>query len=219
MTRRPRPAWTLGVVLVALALSACSGASTTAGDGARSTTPSRTPSGSTSPTSARPTPPAGWTPAQQGRLAFALPPGFTARPAGVGMPGAAGQWTKTDAPELKIPPAVAVFVETGSVGPLEVRTKLVTQARTAELGSQPVGPATDLAVPGSTGAKVVEWRWDYDVVSDQPPVPSRQVEVVVQTDGAEQYGLLIGAPAQYLTDDVVSAFTSSLAIVPEGSAA
>jgi hypothetical protein len=216
MSRRPHPLWALGALLAAVALTACSGSSGGTATSAGATTPA-TSSPSAAP--ARPTPPPGWTPAQQGRLAFALPPGFTARPGGAGMPGAAAQWTKTDAPELKIPPAVAVFVETGSVGPLEVRTQLVTQARTAELGAEPVGPAGDVRVPGSTGAKVVQWRWDYDFLRDQPPVPSRQVEVVVQTDGPEQYGLLLGGPVDFLTDEVLSAFTGSLAVLPEGSAA
>ncbi|WP_157371589.1 hypothetical protein [Angustibacter sp. Root456] len=223
MTRRSHVGWALGALVVAVALSACSGSSARTSAGGDATSPSSAsspPSATASSSStARPTLPAGWTAVQQGRLAFALPPGFTARPEGAGMPGAAAQWTKTDAPELKIPPAVAVFVETGNVGPLEVRTKLVTQARTAELGAEPVGPATDVTVPGSTGAKAVEWRWDYDFLNDQPPVPSRQIEVVVQTGGPEQYGLLIGAPAEYLTDDVVAAFTASLAVLPEGSAA
>lgn len=135
------------------------------------------------------------------------------------MPGAAAQWTKIDDPKLKIPPAVAVFVETENVGPLQVRTQLVTQARTAELGAQPTGPASDLQVPGSLGAQAVEWKWDYDFLRDQPPVPSRQVEVVVQTEGPEQYGLLIGGPVEFLTDDVLQDFESSIAVVAEGSAA
>lgn len=206
--------------VAAVALTACS--SDDAGSAAQPSGATGSPTASaTTPTTAasRPPTPPGWTAAQQGRLAFALPPGFAPRPEGAGMPGAAAQWTKTDDPKLKIPPAVAVFVETGNVGPLKVRTDLVTQARTAELGAQPTGPATDLQVPGSLGAQAVEWKWDYDFLRDQPPVPSRQVEVIVQTQGPEQYGLLIGGPVEFLTDDVLQAFESSIAVVPEGSPA
>ena len=198
-----------------LAAAGCSGDSTDAGS---------TPSSSTSPSSAAtpvasPTVPAGWTGAQQGSLAFALPPGFTKRPEGSGMPGAAAQWTNTSDAKLAIPPAVAVFVETGAVGPLEVRTDLVGKARSAELGAQPVGPAATVDVPGSTGAKSLEWVWDYAPVQGQPAVPSRQVEVVVQTAGDEQYGLLIGGPASYLTDEIVDSFLSSIAVVTPGAGA
>ena len=200
-----------------LAVAACSSGGGSS-SGASSPSPS-TPSASATTPVATPSVPAGWTAAQQGRLAFALPPGFTQRPEGSGMPGAAAQWTKTDDTSLKIPPAVAVFVETDHVGPLQVRTQLITQARTAELGADPVGPATDLQVPGSIGAKAVEWTWDYDFVRGQPPVPSRQVEVIVQTAGPEQYGLLLGGPVEFLTDDVLRDFEASIAVVAEGSAA
>ncbi len=208
-------------VLVGAALVAVTGCSSGADGAAAGSSSGPSSTASVSPTTAvaRPMPPAGWSPAQQGRLAFALPPGFTQRPEGAGMPGATAQWTKTDDPQLKIPPAVAVFVETGNVGPLEVRTQLVTQARTAELGAEPAAPASDLQVPGSTGAKAVEWRWDYDFVRDQPPVPSRQVEIVVQTTGPEQYGLLLGGPVEFLTDDVLRDFEASIAVVAEGSPA
>lgn len=217
----------LGVLLAvaALALAACSPG---AGSGSASdqrpggtTSAPATPATPTTPTPtvSRPPRPEGWTSAQHGRLAFALPPGFTQRPDGAGMPGAAAQWTKADDPRLKIPPAVAVFVETENVGPLPVRTELVTRARTAELGAEPTGPARDVRVPGSLGAQAVEWKWDYDFVRGQPPVPSRQVEILVQTQGPEQYGLLIGGPVEFLTDDVLQAFEASIAVVAEGSAA
>jgi len=48
-------------------------------------------------------------------------------------------------------------------------------------------------------------------------VPSRQVEVVVQGPGPAQYGLLLGGPATYFTDELMTAFTSSLALLPAGS--
>lgn len=224
MRRVAQVAFAVVAAVAAVALTACSSDGTGSAAQPSGATGSPTTPSTASPTTptdagSRPPTPPGWTAAQQGRLAFALPPGFTPRPEGAGMPGAAAQWTKADDPTLKIPPAVAVFVETGNVGPLTVRTELVTQARTAELGAQPTGPASDLQVPGSLGAQAVEWKWDYDFLRDQPPVPSRQVEVIVQTQGPEQYGLLIGGPVEFLTDDVLRAFESSIAVVPEGSPA
>lgn len=209
-TRVPGSRIAAGVALLAVALlAACSP------DGSRGSAPPAPaiPSGPTSGSTSGSTVPAGWTAARQGDLVFALPPGSTERPAGAGMPGAASQWTKTDDPALQIPPAVAVFVETGRVGPLAVRTELIARARTAELGAEPVGPARPVRAPGSIGANSLEWVWDYAFLTDRPSVPSRQVEIVVQTSGQTQYGLLIGGPASYLTDELVNSFTDSVAIV------
>lgn len=204
-----------GVLVLSLAVAGCSGG-TDAGSGG-------TPSPSSTPTSTTPatvpTPPPGWTAAREGDLVFALPPGFVPRPEGTGIAGATHQWTKTDDPELPIPPAVAVFVETGSVGPLGVRTELLSGVRSADLGAEPFGPPQPVQVPGSVGANLLEWRWDYDVLADHDPVASRQVEVLVQTEGDRQYGLMLGAPSAFLTDDVVSAFTASIAVVPVDGAA
>lgn len=217
--RCPRIVLAVGALALALAAAGCSGAGKAAtGDGPSPT--SRPATTTPAPTATGvPTPPPGWTSAREKDLVFALPPGFTALPQGTGMPGAAHQWAKTDEAELAIPPAVAVFVETGSVGPLAFRTDALSKVRSIDLGAQPFGPARAVQVPGSVGANALEWRWDYDVRKDGNAVPSRQVEVLVQTAGDTQYGLLLGAPSAFLTDDVVSAFTSSIAVVPVDGAA
>jgi hypothetical protein len=210
MIRMPRTLL-LGCALVGLA--ACSDGSTPADRGAP--TPAPTASQSPSPGQS-PTVPDGWAPARQGALVFALPDGFTKRPPGGGMPGAAAQWTKTDSTALAVPPAVAVFAETGRVGPLGVRAELLADSRKVQLGVGPTGPARQVRVPGALGATVLEWVWDYDVLADKPPVPSRQVEVLVQTSGPEQYGLLLGGPSKYLTDQVVADFLAAVAVQPGG---
>ncbi len=204
---------------LALVPAACSGGSEATGERTPTPAPTVSPSGSGSPTGVTPTVPDGWAPARQDALTFALPAGFTKRPSGTGMPGAAAQWTKTDSTRLAVPPAAAVFVETGRVGPLGVRTELLKDTRTAQLGAEPKGPARAVRVPGALGATVLEWAWDYAFVADEPPVPSRQVEVVVQTSGAEQYGVLLGGPAAYLTDQVVADFLASVAVKPAGGPA
>jgi hypothetical protein len=107
-----------------------------------------------------------------------------------------------------------VFVETGPVVPLAVRIRLVAAARSAELGTQPGAPAADVAVPGSTGAAALEWRWPYSLAPGRAPVPSRQVELLVQTSDREQYGLLLGGPADVVTDELVRTLETTLAVVP-----
>ncbi|WP_460445186.1 hypothetical protein [Angustibacter aerolatus] len=185
-----------------------------------SATPSATPSATATPSSSVSTPPvpAGWTPVRQDDLVLALPPGFAPVAAGGGMPGAAAQWTRPDA-KLPVPPAIAVFSETGRVGPLDVRADLLRTTRSAQLGAQPVGAPTSVTVPGAAGALRLEWVWDYAVVAGKPAVPSRQVELVVQTAGERQYGLLVGAPETYLTDEVLQQVLATVAVVPSGSAA
>jgi hypothetical protein len=206
----------MGRVLPVVALAgvvACGAPATGPDPAGPASSRTSTAAGTPTPTGT-PTAPKGWTVTRQGDLTFALPPGFTQVAGGAGMPGAAAQWTKAGATGLAVPPAVAVFVETGRVGPLGVRTELVRRARTAELGADPFGPARPTVVPGSLGATTLEWVWDYDVVAGRRPVPSRQIEVLVQAAGPRQYGLLIGAPATYLTDDLVDAFTASIAVLP-----
>lgn len=211
-----RQAVLAGVLVLSLGVAGCSGGGNEA---ASSGAPSPSPTASSTTPVSAPTPPPGWTAAREGDLVFALPPGFSPRPEGSGIAGATHQWTKTDDPDLPLPPAVAVFVETGSVGPLGVRTELLTSVRSADLGAQPFGPPQPVQVPGSVGANRLEWRWDYDVLADHDPVASRQVEVLVQTAGDRQYGLMVGAPSSFLTDDVVNAFVSSIAVVPVDGAA
>jgi hypothetical protein len=213
MIRATRTVALLGCV--AIGAAACSGGSDGRTPGpaptaSRSGTPGRSPASA-------PTVPDGWAPVRQGALTFAIPAGFTKRPPGTGMPGATTQWTKADDSGLAIPPAVAVFVETGQLGPLGVRTELLRDSRKATLGVDPTGPARQVQVPGASGAAVLEWVWDYDFLADKPPVPSRQVEVLVQTPGPEQYGLLLGGPSKYLTDDVVTDFLASVALQPDRS--
>ncbi|GMA88167.1 hypothetical protein GCM10025868_34170 [Angustibacter aerolatus] len=42
---------------------------------------------------------------------------------------------------------------------------------------------------------------------------------MVQTAGERQYGLLVGAPETYLTDEVLQQVLATVAVVPSGSAA
>ncbi len=156
--------------------------------------------------------PAGWTSQRQGALSFALPPGFVAVAPGAGVREATAQWTKTGDRALAAPPAVVLYVEDGALGPLAARAALVTRSRSAELGVQPSRPLHAVPVPGSEGARAAEWTWDQSLGTSGKPVPSRQVEVVVQTSGRQQYGLTLGGPAAYLSDQVVEDFLGSISV-------
>ncbi|GAB3591158.1 hypothetical protein GCM10027446_08150 [Angustibacter peucedani] len=161
---------------------------------------------------ALPTAPEGWTTQQQGALSFALPPGFEPVPSGAGLTVAAAQWTKTDDRKLAVAPAAVVYLENGAVGPLAVRGALVTRSRSAELGVQPSRPLRTVPVPGSAGAAAVEWTFGQRLRAVKKPLASRQLEVVVQLDGREQYGLSLGGPAAFLTDQVVQDFLASITV-------
>ncbi len=161
--------------------------------------------------------PDGWTQQRQGDLSFALPPGFAPVPAGAGLVAAAAQWTKSPDRGLVVAPAVVVYVENGTVGPLAARATLVTRSRSAEFGVQPSRPLHAVPVPGSSGAAAAEWAWDQPLGATKKPVASRQVEVVVQVDGRQQYGLSLGGPAAYVTDQVVADFLASVAVSGDAS--
>lgn len=156
--------------------------------------------------------PAGWTSQRQGVLSFALPPGYVAVAPGAGVAAATAQWTKAGDRALAVPPAVVLYVEDGAVGPLAARAALVTRSRSAELGAQPWRPLRSVPVPGSAGALAVQWSWDQPMGASAKPVPSRQVEVVVQVPGRQQYGLSIGGPAAYLSDQIVEDFLGSISV-------
>ncbi len=209
----------MGAVLLAAAvLSAC--ATGSAGGGAQASASGAGPSGagasSTPPASGSVTAaplPAGWTRGEAEGLSFGVPPGLTLTTSG-GIPEAQVTYRGAATPGGPTPPALAAFVEHGNVGPLEVRTQLVTKVRTAQLGAPPDGPARTVTVPGSVGATVTEWHWDYSVTAGADPVPSRQLEVVVQTSGSVQYGLLLGGPTPQLPDALVQTFLASLQVSP-----
>lgn len=156
--------------------------------------------------------PAGWAGQQQGLLSFALPPGFVAVAPGTGIGTATAQWTKPAKRAVAPPPAVVLYVESGAVGPLAARAALVTRSRSAELGVQPSRPVRPVPVPGSVGAASAEWTWNQPLRSTAKPVASRQVEVLVQTRGAQQFGLSLGGPASYLTDQIVDDFLRSISV-------
>jgi hypothetical protein len=137
-------------------------------------------------------------------------------PDGTGIPGASVSFVGRRGEGASIPAAIGAFVERGAVGPLDLRTELVTRVRNDQLRAEPVGPARTLDVPGAIGATVVEWRWDYVLTPGDDPVPSRQVEVVVQVDGPIQYALLFGAPDTVLTDGMLRYFLGSLEVAPGG---
>jgi hypothetical protein len=197
------PRLAAALVSLALGLAACS-------PSGRAPDAARAPSAKDADT--RLAVPDGWTRGSAGRLGFAVPPGLT--PSADLIPQTTVTYRGVAPADGSPPPAVGVFVESGNLGPLAVRTAVVTKVRTGQLGSPPVGPSRAITVAGATGASATEWRWDYRVGPDAPTVASRQIEVVLETSGPDQYGLLFGGPEAVLSDKVVDGFLAALQVRP-----
>jgi hypothetical protein len=153
------------------------------------------------------------------RLSLGLPPGLTG-PA-ENLDGAVATYRGTPPAEGGPQPLVALFVERRAVGSLDLRTELLTEVRSAQVGVKPTGPPRDITVPGAVGAQVVEWRWTYPARGSLPSGSVRLVEVVLQTAGPDQYGVKFVGAAPFVTDDAVNGLLASLRIdtAPAGGAA
>ena len=158
--------------------------------------------------------PASWEAHQVEGLTFALPDFM--RSSDDLIPGTTETLRAVEG-EGEVPAAAGVFVETGDVAPLDVRADVVRQVRVAQLGEDPVGEPRVLEVAGAEAAVVFLWEWDYDFPGG-PTVPSRQVEVVIASEGTPQYGLLVGGPAEVVTEEVVEDLLASLAVSPADEA-
>jgi hypothetical protein len=204
------------LLLLALALSGCSGGSggdddptPSAGGGGSSTA---SPKATAAPTSVVP---AGWQTQTLEGLTVAYPPEFVVRDDAedvtlqVGIP-----FTGQPFP----PPQVQFFVETGQVGPLEVREPLTRAQINQQLGGIEIPPSTPASVAGATAA--VEFTYEYRTaggtsVLDTPlePTDMRQTDLLVEVPGLPKYGVRYSAPAdQYdpaLWDQIVAALSVS----------
>jgi hypothetical protein len=214
-----RPAGLLVVGLAAV-LTASLTASCTVSGGGGEAAPAPGAAASATPTGADAAGaevPGSWRTHQVEGLSFALPDFMV--PAGDDLiPGTLQTLRATAASGGEVPAAAGVFVETGDVGPLELRAELIRQVRVDQLGAEPVGEPRVVDVEGAAGAVVLTWEWDYEF-PDGPTVPSRQVEVVIAGEGEQQYGMLFGGPADVLTAEVVDGFLASLSVSGAGGQA
>jgi hypothetical protein len=200
----------LGLGLIMVGAAACS---TGPEDSPESGGPATT-AGSVQPTTAAAPVPSGWQEATVDGLTFAYPPEFERREdvpeatLQVGVP-----FTGQPAP----PPQVQVFVETGEVGPLEVREPLTRAQIQQQLGPVSIPSSTPVPVTGASAA--VEFTYEYTTqggtsVLDTPlePTPMRQSELLIDVPGLPKYGLRYSAPAVEYDEDVWQAIRSSIRV-------
>ena len=180
-------------------------------------------SGATSPASTRATEssrpvPAGWQEATVDGLTFAYPAEFERRDdvpeasLQVGIP-----FTGQPAP----PPQVQVFVETGEVGPLEVREPLTRAQIQQQLG--PISIPTSTPVPVTGASAAVQFTYEYTTqggtsVLDTPlePTPMRQSELLIDVPGLPKYGLRYSAPAVEYDQTVWRGIVDSIRVTRAG---
>ncbi|WP_380164503.1 hypothetical protein [Jannaschia sp. R86511] len=215
--RLARPAGLAAVVLVALVTASCTVSGGTSGEAAPSPEDAVTQDTPQDDAGAQGSGevPDSWTAHEVEGLAFALPD-YMQSTADL-IPGTV-ETLRASAAEGEVPAAAGVFVETGDVGPLELRADLIRQVRVDQLGAEPVGEPRVVDVAGAAGAVVLTWEWDYDYPGG-PTVASRQVEVVIAVEGEQQYGMLVGGPEDVLTEEVVDDFLASLQVTAAGGQA
>ncbi len=229
------------VLAAVLMTSACGGS---ADDGEAPTEPTSGPTGSSSgqtsaepstqPSQGEPSPgttaaaaadvsrsdldvgaPEGWTVWQVDRLVLAVPPGFEPS-ADNSIPSSTVTFVPPPNDDGETLGALAVFVETGAVGPLAVRTDVLEDIRSDQTGTEPLEPAAELDVPGAVGATTLRYQYDIDVPETGRSTDSLQVDVTVQMpDPGPQYGAFLSASTEIVSTEDLDAFTGSLRVVDE----
>jgi hypothetical protein len=164
--------------------------------------------------------PEGWTVWQVDRLVLAVPAGMTPRREGEGIPSSSVTFLPEPDEDGEVRAALAVFVETGAVGPLAVRTQLLEQIRTDQTGTEPLEPPTEVDVPGSAGATSLRYRYDVRGPVTGATFDSLQVDVTVQVlDPGPQYGVFLSGAVDLLSEDDLDSLVRSLRVVDEAAGA
>jgi hypothetical protein len=164
--------------------------------------------------------PEGWTVWQVDRLVLAVPPGMTPAGEGEGIPSSSVTFLPEPDEDGEVRAALAVFVETGAVGPLAVRTQLLEQIRTDQTGTEPLEPPTVVDVPGSAGATSLRYRYDVQGPVTGETFDSLQVDVTVQVlDPAPQYGVFLSGAVDLLSEDDLDSLVRSLRVVEQAAGA
>jgi len=108
----------------------------------------------------------------------------------------------------------AVFVETGAVGPLSVRTDLLEQVRTSQTGTEPVRGPEELDVPGSAGATRLDYAYDLTIAETGRSAASLQVDVTIQMpDPGPNYGAFLSAVTSEVDEADLTAFAESFRVL------
>lgn len=208
------PVAAAAVLLLALALSGCSGEDEAPSPGARSDTSPSSPSGAPASSSAGAVVPEGWQTRTLDGLSVAYPADFAVRTDAadvtlqVGIP-----FTGQPFP----PPQVQYFVEDGLVGPLEFREPLTRAQISQKLGGVEIPPSTSVTVAGATAA--VQFTYTYRTVGgtsvlDTPlePTDMRQSDLLVEVPGLPKYGIRYSAPADQFDEQVWDQLIASLSV-------
>lgn len=159
--------------------------------------------------------PSGWTVWQVDRLVFAVPPGMEPSEDN-SIPSSTVTFVPPPNDDGETLGALAVFVETGAVGPLAIRTDVLEDVRNDQTGTEPLEPAAPLEVPGSAGASTLRYQYDVDVPETGRTTDSVQVDVTVQMpDPGPQYGAFLSASTELLSLEDLDAFSSSFRVVDD----
>ncbi|MFC3689747.1 hypothetical protein [Aquipuribacter hungaricus] len=159
--------------------------------------------------------PEGWQTWQVDRVVFALP-GDLVPSADRSIPSASVSFF---APlrDGETVSGAAFFVETGAVGPLQVRTQLLEQVRTSQTGTEPVRGPEEVDVPGSAGATRIDYAYDLTVPETGRSAASLQVDVTIQMpDPGPNYGVFLNALTTEVTEADLTAFVASFRVLDAG---
>ena len=112
------------------------------------------------------------------------------------------------------PPRLAVFVEKGDVGSLEVRTAQIVDLAQLQLQDAKVAQNKSIKVPGAEAARLVEVTFTCTGTTGEESIPCRQFEVLVQMPDKPQYGLRYGMSTKQYDEQDVDALLESLRAQP-----
>lgn len=159
--------------------------------------------------------PADWNVWQVDRVVFALPGDFepsTDRR----IPSASTSFFSPLNADGETVAGAAVFIETGAVGPLEIRTDLLEQVRSSQFGAEPTRGPEPVEVPGALGATRVDYAYDLTVAETGRVAPSLQVDVTIQVpDPGPQYSAFLNATTEEVDEADLDTFVDSFRVLDE----
>jgi hypothetical protein len=200
----------MAVLFLCFALPGCGGSSTAGAKGTPA--PSKSPRGTVA--HAAGVVPTGWHSSTLQGITVAYPANFAVRTDAadvtlqVGIP-----FTGQPFP----PPQVQYFVETGQVGPLEVREPLTRAQITHALGGIVIPPSTPATVVGATAA--VEFTYDYSTKAATSTLNTplkatgmRQSDLLIDAPGLPKYGMRYSAPVDQYDKRVWEQLVAALSV-------
>jgi hypothetical protein len=108
-------------------------------------------------------------------------------------------------------PVLVVYAEDVDVPTVEQRAAIVAHRMESELDAELL-ERTELRVPGAVEGLVMEFAFDAEAEDTPQPVPSRQLEVVLDAEDGRSFDMLLGGPVDVLDHSVVGGVLDSLHI-------